>query len=226
MQDNYAQIKPNKFRFLDIVKMAIIFLVSEILTTIIIFDTEDSIFVEVISIILMLGFLAIVLKPFIIEEMLNENSKKITIKKVGIIVGMVIACLIINAIINALLHIDSTANEDIINELIKAHPISVAIQIAIFAPIVEELIFRYYFLKDGKWWTFRVILSTLLFAIMHVAMAGSPVQILIESCAYIPPTILLIYLRLLFKSAKFSMIGHITYNTIGLITLIIALFAT
>ena len=213
-------LKP-KFKFTDIIKMVIILIISQIVSVGVLLNPNGKITIEIITSLLMLGTLAICLIPFIRYEKINTEAKKITPKSMATISGIIILCLILNSIITALLSINSTENQELIEKLIQTNPISMGIQVVLFAPILEELIFRHYLLKDGKLLKLRIFIAIVGFALMHTITTKDIPTLLLETSAYIIPATGLTYIRLKYKSAKFSMIGHSIYNGIGFVVILV-----
>lgn len=73
-----------------------------------------------------------------------------------------------NLVIEWLLPNIETANEDAVRSLIDISPIIMFITVSLFAPIIEEIVFRGIFRKIFKTnWLF-LLMSTLMFSAMHV----------------------------------------------------------
>lgn len=88
-----------------------------------------------------------------------------------------ILMLISNIIINMFTNIDTSSNQEIIVNTFKKAPIYTAILACLFAPILEELVFRLSFRKMFKTDIIFIILSGLFFGFMHVSNPSSLLEL-------------------------------------------------
>lgn len=88
-----------------------------------------------------------------------------------------ILMLISNIIINMFTNIDTSSNQEIIVNTFKKAPIYTSILACLFAPILEELVFRLSFRKMFKTNIIFIILSGLFFGFMHVSNPSSLLEL-------------------------------------------------
>lgn len=155
-------------------------------------------------------------KTFFNKNILNnlENSFKYWL--LGFIV-MIVSNLILSLITNGI-----AGNEESVRELIGKAPIYMAFDVCIYAPLIEELIFRKSIrdITNKKW--IYVLLSGLIFGGLHViGSITSPVDIL-----YLIPysSLGIAFAYSYYKNNNiFSTISmHVMHNTMSFIILIIA----
>lgn len=105
-------------------------------------------------------------------------------------------------------------NQDMIVSAMKSMPIATSIAVAILAPIVEEFVFRYSistFIKDEKVF---LIVSSLLFALMHGVGIATLLYFFMGACFG------LLYQRTE-KNIGASILAHVINNTISVISMLI-----
>lgn len=119
-------------------------------------------------------------------------------------------------IINMITSIDTSTNQEIIIDALKKAPIYITILTVIYAPILEELVFRLSFRKIFKTDLLFIIISGLFFGFMHIINLSNPLEILFIIPYSIPG---FIFAYTLVKSNNiFVPIGlHFIHNTIMLL---------
>ncbi len=152
----------------------------------------------------------------IYRKELLEKIKKLTKRDILFIIGASIIVILANEVasrimVNAGVEMQ---NQDSIIEAYKNSKVLMALSIAIFAPFIEEMVFRYSFSTFIKNDTLFVIISSLIFGILH--------GIGIVTILYVGLGALLaiIYLKT-DKNIISSTIAHILNNTFAIITMII-----
>ena len=147
----------------------------------------------------------------------GEDTAKFDIKnmlKVVLIwLGFMIISVIIISLMNKLSISSTPENQIALEKVLLSRPLEskliACFSIAFISPMSEELIFRYYLMKSGKLFKTRVIISTLLFVIMHSGF--NPIY----AMYYIPMAIGMTFTRLHFKSTRFSYEYHCLQNMLA-----------
>lgn len=112
---------------------------------------------------------------------------------------------------------DLPQNELIIREELKKYPFYYTLNIIIFSPIIEEILFRYNLTIIKNKYIY-IIVSTLLFAILHIQKIP---QDLIHLISYTLMSLTFLYPFYKTKNILSSIITHSVYNLITLITIIL-----
>ena len=89
-----------------------------------------------------------------------------------------ILMLISNIIINMFTNIDTSSNQEVIINTFKKAPIYTTILACLFAPILEELVFRLSIRKMFKTNIIFIVISGLFFGFMHVSSPSSILELL------------------------------------------------
>lgn len=131
--------------------------------------------------------------------------------------------LISNIIITMITNINTSSNQDIIVDTFSKAPIYTIILTVLFAPILEELVFRLSFRKMFKTDIIFIITSGLFFGFMHIINSNSLLELLYIIPYSIPGIIFAYTLK---KSDNiFVPIGlHFMHNTLMILLQIILLF--
>ena len=134
-----------------------------------------------------------------------------------------ILMIISNILINTFIGIDTSSNQEIIVETFKKAPIFTTILTILFAPLLEELVFRLSFRKMFKTNNLFIIISGLFFGFMHVSNPNSLLE-LIYIIPYSIPGIIFAY-TLTKSNNIFVPIGlHFIHNSVMTLFQIILLF--
>lgn len=140
----------------------------------------------------------------------KENWLKISL----IIIMFFIVDNFIESIMNNVFYLPVPENQEILNEVFMRFPIVESITTALFAPIIEEMVFRHILIgKLSKRITIVIatILSIFLFAFVHTGFS-------VEIIQYLPGSIILTILYLVSdKNIAVSIIYHILWNTVSII---------
>ena len=138
-------------------------------------ETSLKVYVNLISYIFLMIVTLRLFGKQIIEDFKKINSVGEFIK--GTLIGwcLLLVCLMIS---NYLLFFvkgiyESSENQQVIVNVMEVHPILMAMTTVIFAPVVEEIIFRMTLMKKTLLhpWV-SILLSSLLFGLIHVIAAG------------------------------------------------------
>ncbi len=174
----------------------------------------------VLSIILFLIYKKDLIKDF---KNLKENFDSITDTAIKYWLLGFVGMIITNSLIAALTPVKIATNEESIRELISITPLFSFFLICIFAPFVEEMIFRKSFKDVFKNKILFIITSGLVFGALHVI--GS-IESLYDLLYIIPYSILGIFFAIIYSKTDniFSTIlVHFTHNLILLILNIVGI---
>ena len=147
---------------------------------------------------------------------LKEKIKKITKKDIIIIIVGTITLIAANELISRLL-INANAemqNQEMIVEAFKNNRVIMFLSVVLFAPFIEEMVFRYSFSTFIKNDYVFIIISSLVFGLMHSAGIAIIVYFVLGVC------LSLIYLKTN-KNIIASIIAHVLNNAFAVLTLFI-----
>lgn len=166
-----------------------------------------------------ISYLTIVIVFAIIyHKSLIEKIKKLT--KNDIIYTVVVSAILIvlNEIMSRILISANVEmqNQDAIIEAYKNSKILMSISIALFAPFIEEMVFRYSFSTFIKNDTLFIIISSLVFGLLHGIGIVTILYVMLGAL------LALIYLKTN-KNVIASTIAHILNNGFAIITMLIML---
>ena len=120
-------------------------------------------------------------------------------------------------VLATLLHVtpQTQSNQSALNELFKTNPILLGLYIAILAPVIEELVFRYIIPKylsfnTQKDWLGYTI-GLIIFIFLH-----SP-QGILGFISYSALALMFTYMRIRYNDIRASILTHITWNSIILL---------
>lgn len=138
----------------------------------------------------------------------EEDTAKFRPKHIPILIGIYFAIFAAQIILNIIVPgITQTENQTAIEQMLGMSGIMMLVNIIITGPMVEELVFRYYLMKEGSLLKLRILISCVLFIYLHSSTN------LMNAIAYIPMTIGLTATRLHFRSVRFSYALHVIQNT-------------
>ena len=141
-----------------------------------------------------------------LDDFPSLDSKKL------IIIGYIIATILVGLLVKT-----NSINKDTVAE---SSLLQVFFNLLIWAPITEELIFRALLKKDINNNTLYILMSSLLFAEVHVIGMGFKTNALISMLPYL---VLGIYLALLYKKTNniiINILMHFLINVIGVIMIL------
>ncbi|MDD4187536.1 MAG: CPBP family intramembrane metalloprotease [Bacilli bacterium] len=183
-----------------------------------------------ISIILFLLILSLYYKSFKNDYTefkinLNKNIKKCFIL-FGVLLLVKLGASVITSILAEILKVDfaQSDNQNLLEGLIKVVPIMMIISSVIIAPVIEEGIFRLGFRKVIKNPTIYVLISGLIFGVMHVfPTEHSLVLAILQSVIYVSLGVALACIYLKEKNIYFVIIPHALNNLLGIVAALIFL---
>ena len=120
-------------------------------------------------------------------------------------------------VLATLLHItqQTQSNQSALNELFKTNPLLLGLYIAVLAPIIEELVFRYIIPKYLSFNTQRnwlgYTIGLVIFIFLH-----SP-QGILGFVSYSALALMFTYMRIRYNDIRASILTHITWNSIILL---------
>ena len=166
-----------------------------------------------------ISYLAIVIVFAIIyHKSLIEKIKKLTKKDIIYTVVVSAILIVLNEIMSRILISANVEmqNQDAIIEAYKNSKILMSISIALFAPFIEEMVFRYSFSTFIKNDTLFIIISSLVFGLLHGIGIVTILYVMLGAL------LALIYLKTN-KNVLASTIAHILNNGFAIITMLIML---
>ena len=143
---------------------------------------------------------------------IKENIKPIIKYSIIALIGYIIATILVGLLIKT-----NSINK---NTVADSSLLQVFFNLLIWAPITEELIFRALLKKDINNNTLYILMSSLLFAEVHVIGMGFKMNTLISILPYL---VLGIYLALLYKKTNniiINILMHFLINVIGVIMIL------
>ena len=141
------------------------------------------------------------------------NIKSIIVSSLIAVIGYFIATIIVGVIIDSVVITEETVTD--------SNLIQIFINLLIWAPITEELLFRSQLNKDIKNITLFIILSSVLFAGVHVLGNGLSFITLLTAIPYL---VIGLYLSILYKKTNniiINIIIHLLINIVGVITILL-----
>lgn len=166
-----------------------------------------------------ISYLTIVIVFAIIyHKSLIEKIKKLTKKDIIYTVVVAVILIVLNEIMSRILISANVEmkNQDAIIEAYKNSKILMSISIALFAPFIEEMVFRYSFSTFIKNDTLFIIISSLVFGLLHGIGIVTILYVMLGAL------LALIYLKTN-KNVLASTIAHILNNGFAIITMLIML---
>lgn len=166
-----------------------------------------------------ISYLTIVIVFAIIyHKSLIEKIKKLTKKDIIYTVVVSAILIVLNEIMSRILISANVEmkNQDAIIEAYKNSKILMSISIALFAPFIEEMVFRYSFSTFIKNDTLFIIISSLVFGLLHGIGIVTILYVMLGAL------LALIYLKTN-KNVLASTIAHILNNGFAIITMLIML---
>lgn len=232
-----------KKRLIDIFKLGLILIIffnigsifSFILTKIgfdlDVFNYKDTAYVEVLIGLFLFVLLFLIYKKTIIkdykllkEDLINNLKKCFTI--FGILLLVKFATAFAVSILSAVLGIEvlQSNNQNIIDSLVKNAPIMMLISSVVMAPFTEEVIFRLGFKKVIKNSNVFIVISGLVFGLIHIMPSTLSLPIiLVQSMIYIALGLALAYIYDKEKNIFFVIIPHAMNNLFGILAALLLL---
>jgi membrane protease YdiL (CAAX protease family) len=184
-----------------------------------------------INILLLLCDLIIMVILFLIyrREVINDlkkfgsNKGRWFIKYIGIFLISVLVMGILNIILSKVTHQEISNNEDLVRKMIKSLPIYMTFSTVMYAPFIEELLFRKGIRKiingnDRYTKIAYIIISATIFGLLHVITLDASFNDLLMGIPYMVVGLSLAYIYIKTDDNLFgSMQFHLMHNLILLI---------
>jgi membrane protease YdiL (CAAX protease family) len=160
-------------------------------------------------------------------EILRKNIKRTFKVTLSIFPVMYLFSIVLTVIIATISGQSTSLNQTALNELLGQFPAITLILTVVFAPLVEELVFRggfyRYFRSKGMFW-FPLIVSASAFSLIHIgaALYGGRFQDLWFFPLYAALGIFLSFAYEKTGNIYGSILLHFTYNAVGMLIALIA----
>lgn len=118
--------------------------------------------------------IVLVMKTLSLENIVKWNWSKRIQETLRNLVLIFVALLVSNGVITLVTELNTSENQNIIIEVFRQSPFYIMFLAVVFAPIVEEIVFRgiiYRTLRYLKFKWFAVFVSTFLFGMIHIMNA-------------------------------------------------------
>ena len=178
----------------------------------------------VLSDLIFIGIMFLIYKKELIKEFKEfiSNKGKWFIKYIGIFLISVLVMGILNVLLSKITNMDMSENEDQIRRLIKLLPIYMTFSTVVYAPFIEELLFRKCIRKvikgNDKYTKIAyVLISAIIFGLLHVITIDASFYDLLMGIPYMVVGLALAYIYLKTDNLFGSMQFHFMHNTILLI---------
>ena len=181
------------------------------------------------TILIVSDLIFMVIMFFIYKKDIIENAKEFKnnkgkwfIKYFGIFVGSVLVMGILNIILSKITNLETSENEELVRKLIKILPVYMTFSTVLYAPFVEELLFRKAIRKiikgDDKYTKITyVIVSAVIFGLLHVITLDASFYDLLMGIPYMVVGLSLGYIYSKTDNLFSTMQFHLMHNTILLI---------
>ena len=181
-------------------------------------DIKNKIIFTIISSVLYLLAIIIFYRKELLEEIkdFKNNYKKYLSSTIFIYIVGVLLMIITNLILSKLTNCSLSGNEIKVREYIQKFPIYMIYSSIIFAPFVEELIFRKTIRKIFNNKYLFIIISGIIFGILHISNFKDPNEI-IFSISYIIMGIDFAYIYYKTNNIFTTITFHLCHNLILLI---------
>lgn len=151
-----------------------------------------------------------------------SNKGKWFVKYIGIFLISVLIMGILNVILSKITNMDTSENEELVRKLIKILPVYMTFSTMIYAPFVEEMLFRKCIRKivkgNDKYMKIAYILiSAIIFGLLHVITIDASFYDLLMGIPYMIVGLSLAYIYCKTDNVFGSMQFHLMHNTILLI---------
>jgi len=159
----------------------------------------------------------------------KEKSKELFKKSIhyfGVIIGIkfLVAILITIVTVAYGLEVPQSQNQSTIDSLAQAAPVLIVISSLIFAPFLEEVIFRMGLYKIIKQKHIFILVSGLIFGLMHIFPTNLPLAVAImQSITYVSIGFALAYIYVKEQNIYLVMIVHALNNLFGLVLMLLFL---
>ena len=176
----------------------------------------------IIRVLIYLGIIAGCI--FIYKDDLKREWKIVKKSKIKFILSVIVFLVLLiflmaigSTIVANISNIKSNSNDSLINNYYKTIPIYMFFETLIYAPFVEEMVFRKVFYDIIPSKLFCIIFSALVFGFYHLGYTMSSVEDLISAIPYVLTGVVLISSYVKTKSIYAPVIIHFTYNLLVLL---------
>lgn len=195
------------------------------------FDFKDTAYIEaLIGIFLSLIVFILYYKTIIKDYNDFKINFKSNLKKCFMLFGVLLAVKVFASVVTSVLSIvfnvelTQSVNQNIIETLIGSAPVMMFISSVLVAPFIEEIIFRLGLKKIINNNKVFIIISGLIFGLMHVLPSElSLVLIMLQSIIYISLGIALACMYVENKNIFYVIIPHALNNLLGMLAALILL---
>ena len=179
------------------------------------FNTNQKIIYMIVTSLIYLLIIIFLYRKELKEEIkdFKINHRKYISKNILIYLAGVLLMGLTNTILTSITRNDLSTNESLIREYIDKYPLYMAFSTVIFAPISEELIFRKSIKNIFKNKYLFIIISGLIFGVLHIQNFGDINDILF-SIAYIIMGLDFAYIYSRTNNIFTTMTFHICHNLI------------
>lgn len=173
---------------------------------------------------LFMGVLFLIYKKEVINDFkaFTSNKGKWFFKYLGLFIGSVVVMGALNLILSKITNMTSSENEELVRELIKKLPVYMTISTIIYAPFVEEMLFRKCVRKiiagnDKLVKIAYVLISAIIFGLVHVLTLDATFNDILMGIPYMVVGLSLGYIYVKTDNVFSTVQFHLMHNTILLI---------
>ena len=173
---------------------------------------------------LFMGVLFLIYKKEVINDFkaFTSNKGKWFFKYLGLFIGSVVVMGALNLILSKITNMGTSENEELVRELIKKLPVYMTISTIIYAPFVEEILFRKCVRKiivgnDKLVKIAYVLISAIIFGLVHVLALDASFYDILMGIPYMVVGLSLGYIYVKTDNVFATMQFHLMHNTILLI---------
>lgn len=173
---------------------------------------------------LFMGILFLIYRKEIINDFkaFTSNKGNWFFKYLGLFIGSVFVMGVLNLILSKITNMGSSENEELVRELIKKLPVYMTISTIIYAPFVEEILFRKCIRKiitgnDKLIKIAYVLISAIIFGLVHVLTLDATFNDILMGIPYMVVGLSLGYIYVKTDNVFATMQFHLMHNTILLI---------
>ena len=178
-------------------------------------------FLLILECVILLTIVFIIYRKSIIKDFKKyiDNKGKWFVKYVGIFVGSVLLMGILNIILSKITGLETSNNEQAVRKYIEMYPVFMAFSTVIYAPFIEELLFRKGIRNiingnDKYTKALFVIISAIIFGLIHVITVEASFYELLMSIPYMVVGLSLGYIYIKTENVFACIQFHLMHNTI------------
>ena len=173
---------------------------------------------------LFMGVLFLIYKNELIKEFKEfiKNKGKWFFKYVGLFIGSVLVMGILNVVLSKITNMSTSENEELVRELIKRLPVYMTISTILYAPFVEEILFRKCIRKiimgnDKIVKIAYILISAIIFGLVHVVTLDASFYDILMGIPYMVVGLSFGYIYVKTDNIFATIQFHLMHNTILLI---------